>query len=88
MCLPAFSTGSPRCLGRMMSNTAGVYHFVITFVTFNMIFLPMFYLGAFGMPRRIADPYQYEMFSGLQGTNQFMTYSLFVLAGRPTPLRS
>ena len=70
----------PKMFGRMMSNTAGVYHFVITFVTFNMIFLPMFYLGAFGMPRRIADPYQYEMFSGLQGTNQFMTYSLFVLA--------
>ena len=70
----------PKMFGRMMSDTWGRIHFILTFVTFNLIFLPMFVLGAYGMPRRIADPYQYEMFANLQGLNQFMTYALYVLA--------
>jgi len=70
----------PKMFGRMMSDRWGRIHFILTFVTFNLIFLPMFVLGSYGMPRRIADPYQYEMFSNLQGLNQFMTYALYVLA--------
>jgi len=70
----------PKMFGRMMSDRWGRIHFILTFVTFNLIFLPMFVLGSYGMPRRIADPYQYEMFANLQGLNQFMTYALYVLA--------
>jgi cytochrome c oxidase subunit 1 len=70
----------PKMFGRMMNDTWGKIHFVLTFVSFNLVFLPMFILGAYGMPRRIADPYQYEMFAPLQGLNQFMTLSLYVLA--------
>ena len=70
----------PKMFGRMMSDSWGRIHFILTFVSFNLIFLPMFVLGSYGMPRRIADPYQYEMFSNLQGLNQFMTYALYVLA--------
>jgi cytochrome c oxidase subunit 1 len=32
------------------------------------------------MPRRIADPYNYEFLSSLQPINQFMTLSAYVLA--------
>jgi len=70
----------PKMFGRLMNDSWGKIHFVLTFVSFNLVFIPMFILGAYGMPRRIADPYQYEMFASLQGLNQFMTFSLYVLA--------
>ena len=70
----------PKMFGRMMNDTWGKVHFILTFSTFNLVFFPMFVLGAYGMPRRIADPYQYDMFAPLQGLNQFMTFSLYVLA--------
>ena len=70
----------PKMFGRMMNDTWGKIHFGLTFVCFNLVFFPMFILGAHGMPRRIADPYQYNMFASLQGLNQFMTYSVYILA--------
>jgi cytochrome c oxidase subunit 1 len=66
--------------GRMMDDRLGKWHFVLTFISFNCVFFPMFILGAYGMPRRIADPYQYQLFTPLQGINQFMTISVYVLA--------
>jgi cytochrome c oxidase subunit 1 len=65
--------------GRMMNDTLGKWHFVLTFISFNCVFFPMFILGAYGMPRRLADPYVYELFQPLQGINQFMTYSVYIL---------
>ena len=70
----------PKMFGRMMSEYWGKVHFVLTFVTFNLVFFPMFLLGANGMPRRIADPYNYTYLQNLQGLNQFMTISAYVLA--------
>jgi len=70
----------PKMFGRMMSESWGKVHFVLTFVTFNLVFFPMFLLGANGMPRRIADPYNYTYLQNLQGLNQFMTISAYVLA--------
>ncbi|HLF88565.1 MAG TPA: cbb3-type cytochrome c oxidase subunit I [Anaerolineales bacterium] len=70
----------PKMFGRMMNETWGKVHFILTFVSFNLVFFPMFILGAYGMPRRIADPYNYTFLSNLQGTNQFMTISAYVLA--------
>jgi len=70
----------PKMFGRMMSETWGKIHFVLTFVTFNMVFFPMFILGMYGMPRRVADPYTYNFLGGLQGLNQFMTISAYILA--------
>lgn len=48
----------PKMTGRMMSETWGRIHFILTFVGFNLAFLPMHKLGMMGMPRRIAvyDP--------------------------------
>jgi cytochrome c oxidase subunit 1 len=69
----------PKMFGRMMNDTLGKWHFVLTFISFNCVFFPMFILGAYGMPRRLADPYVYELFQPLQGINQFMTYSVYIL---------
>ena len=41
----------PRWTGRMYNETVGKIHFILSFVFFNMLFLPMTFL--FEMPRRI-----------------------------------
>ncbi|MBI1882559.1 MAG: cbb3-type cytochrome c oxidase subunit I [Chloroflexi bacterium] len=69
----------PKMFGRMMDDRLGRWHFVLTFISFNCVFFPMFILGAYGMPRRIADPYVYDLFAPLQPLNQFMTISAYVL---------
>jgi cytochrome c oxidase subunit 1 len=69
----------PKMFGRQMNDGLGKLHFVLTFIAFNCVFFPMFILGANGMPRRIADPYQYQLFQPLQPLNQFMTISAYVL---------
>ncbi len=44
----------PKMTGRMMNETWGKVHFALTFIGFNMCFLPMHKLGMEGMPRRVA----------------------------------
>ncbi len=48
----------PKMTGRMMNETWGRIHFVLTFIGTNLTFLPMHKLGLQGMPRRVAmyDP--------------------------------
>ena len=48
----------PKMTGRMMNETWGQIHFVMTYIGFNITFLPMHQLGLQGMNRRIAlyDP--------------------------------
>ncbi|MFN2387786.1 MAG: cbb3-type cytochrome c oxidase subunit I [Thermoanaerobaculia bacterium] len=69
----------PKMFGRMMSERWGKVHFALTFVTFNLVFFPMHFLGMRGMPRRVYDYTQYASLKPLQPMNQFMTISLFVL---------
>jgi len=69
----------PKMFGRLMNETWGKIHWVLTFVTFNCVFFPMHFLGMRGMQRRIYDYSQYTHLQGLQPLNQFMTISLFVL---------
>ncbi|TAD79702.1 MAG: cytochrome c oxidase subunit I [Oscillatoriales cyanobacterium] len=45
----------PKMIGRMLNEPWGKVHFVLTFVGFNLCFLPMHYLGLMGMPRRVAE---------------------------------
>ncbi|MGK7952354.1 MAG: cytochrome c oxidase subunit I [Xenococcaceae cyanobacterium] len=52
----------PKMSGRMVNETWGRIHFILTFIGFNLTFLPMHPLGLQGMNRRIAlyDPqFQY-----------------------------
>ena len=45
----------PKITGRMYSETLGKWHFWQTLVGFNLTFIPQFFLGIAGMPRRIPD---------------------------------
>jgi cytochrome c oxidase subunit I len=70
----------PKMTGRMMNETWGRIHFVLTFIGTNLTFLPMHELGLQGMPRRVAmyDP----QFISL---NQICTIGSFVLAASVIP---
>jgi cytochrome c oxidase subunit 1 len=69
----------PKMFGRMMSETVGKWHFVLTFLGFNGTFFPMHLLGIAGMPRRLADPYNYAYLEHLLPLNQFMTYCAILM---------
>jgi cytochrome c oxidase subunit 1 len=69
----------PKMFGRMMDETMGIFHFVLTFLFFNCTFFPMHNLGLGGMMRRIADPTLYDHLRALQPINQFVTISAFGL---------
>lgn len=65
----------------MMNETLGKIHFWGTFIPFNCIFLPLFFLGLAGQHRRI---YNYDHFPDLatqelQDIRVFATYSLIVM---------
>jgi cytochrome c oxidase subunit 1 len=45
----------PKMTGRMYNERLGKLHFWITFVTFNLTFFPMHWVGLDGMPRRVFD---------------------------------
>ena len=69
----------PKMFGRMMSETWGKVHFVLSFIAFNCTFFPMHIVGAAGMPRRYAA-YAVEQgvttsWEHLQDYNVFMTIS-------------
>ena len=63
----------PKMFGRMMNETLGKVHFLLTFIFYNGTFFTMHILGAGGFPRRLADPYHYPSFEYMQPMNQFMT---------------
>ncbi len=65
----------PKMSGRMVNETLGRIHFVLTFVGFNLTFLPMHPLGLQGMNRRIA---LYD--SQFQSLNELVTLGSFILA--------
>jgi cytochrome c oxidase subunit 1 len=69
----------PKMFGRMMNETLGKIHFFLTFIFFNAVFFPMFFLGAGGMMRRIYNPLQYEFLQPLQPLNVFITVAAIVL---------
>jgi cytochrome c oxidase subunit 1 len=69
----------PKMFGRMMNERLGKLHFALTLLTFNAVFFPMHILGIGGMPRRVADPYNYAYLAHLQGINQFMTWAAYLL---------
>lgn len=65
----------PKMTGRLLNEFWGRVHFALTFVGFNMCFLPMHKLGLMGMPRRVA---QYDpQFADL---NWISSVGAFVLA--------
>jgi cytochrome c oxidase subunit I len=43
----------PKIYGWRLDERLGRIHFWLTFIGFNVTFLPMFFMGVFGMPRRV-----------------------------------
>ena len=64
----------PKMTGRMYDERLGKLHFWLTFVTLNLTFFPMHWVGLRGMPRRVAD-YAAEF----GAVNMFITVSSFAL---------
>jgi cytochrome c oxidase subunit 1 len=69
----------PKLFGRMMNETLGKAHFVLTYIFFNLTFFPMHFLGVGGHMRRIYNPTQYEFLRDFQGMNVFITVSALIL---------
>jgi cytochrome c oxidase subunit I len=65
----------PKMTGRMVNETLGRIHFIMTFIGFNITFLPMHQLGLQGMNRRVAlyDPQ-------FQTLNMVCTIGSYILA--------
>jgi cytochrome c oxidase subunit 1 len=70
----------PKMTGRMYSERLGQLHFWMTFIGFNITFLPMHVLGLEGMPRRVAD-YAPEFMP----LNLLATLGSFLLAASTLP---
>ena len=45
----------PKMTGHMFNERLGKLHFWLTAISFNLTFIPQFFLGLAGMPRRIPD---------------------------------
>ncbi len=69
----------PKMFGRMMNETWGKVHFILTYIFFNAAFFPMHFLGIGGHMRRIYNPTQYEFLQSMQPINVFITVSAFLL---------
>ena len=64
--------------GRLMNESLGVAHFILTFVCYYATFFPMHLLGLRGQVRRVYDPYQYELLKPLESMNAFVTWAAVV----------
>jgi cytochrome c oxidase subunit I len=71
----------PKMFGRMMNETMGKWHFVITFIGTYCIFMPMHYLGMAGMTRRYSQFTEVAYQHKLLPLQTFMTYAAFVTIG-------
>ncbi len=71
----------PKMFGRMMNDTLGKIHFWGTIIPFNLIFIPLFVLGAAGQHRRIYDFTNYPMLAEpwMQDLRVLATVSLVVM---------
>ena len=63
----------PKWTGHMYSEKLGKLHFWLTVVSFNLTFLPQFFLGLAGMPRRIPDyALQFAEFNAISTLGAFV----------------
>ena len=72
----------PKMSGRMLNDTLGRIHFWVTFVGTYMIYLPMYYLGILGVPRRYYAYGDAIAFipPSVQTMNEWITISALIVA--------
>jgi cytochrome c oxidase subunit 1 len=66
----------PKVFGWMLDERLGKIGFWLTFVGFNVTFMPMFFMGLFGMPRRA---YTYADAGALPALNLIATIGAYLL---------
>jgi cytochrome c oxidase subunit 1 len=64
----------PKMFGRMLDERLGQIHFVLSFIFFNLTFIPLFLAGLEGAPRRIYMPLAYDFLAPLQHFHVIATY--------------
>ena len=69
----------PKFTGRLMNETWGRIHFWGTAISFNAVFIPLFYLGMAGQHRRIANFQAFSDLSGLEGYRQLATVAVIAM---------
>jgi cytochrome c oxidase subunit I len=67
----------PKMTGRLLDERLGRWNFWLTFIGFNLAFLPMHLTGLVGMPRRV---YTYAPGMGWDTLNLITTIGSFILA--------
>jgi len=72
----------PKYTGRYLDERLGKLHFWLTFFGFHLTFLVQHWLGAKGMPRRVAD---YQPSDGFTTLNTISTIGAFVLGASMIP---
>jgi cytochrome c oxidase subunit 1 len=66
----------PKVYGWRLDERLGKLNFWLTFVGFNLTFMPMFFMGLFGMPRRV---YTYANAGGLPMLNLVATMGAYLM---------
>ncbi len=66
----------PKFTGRYLNERLGKIHFWMTFIGFHLTFLVMHWLGAKGMPRRVADYLPTDGFTALNTTASIGSFLL------------
>lgn len=69
----------PKMYGRMLNETLGKWHFWISMIGLNGIFMGMMVIGHAGMHRRIYNPFVYEFLQNLIPLNMFITISAITM---------
>ena len=63
----------PKWTGHMVDEKLGKLHFWLTVISFNLTFMPQFFLGLAGMPRRIPDyALQFAEFNSISTVGSFI----------------
>jgi cytochrome c oxidase subunit I len=69
----------PKMFGRLMNDTLGKIHIILTFLFFTGVMYPMFILGMAGEPRRLFDVSIYPSLAAMQPIRVFMSVCAFLL---------
>jgi cytochrome c oxidase subunit 1 len=70
----------PRVTGRLMNDTLGKVHFIVTFLGVHAIFVPMHLAGIVGNPRRYPDFKEFEFLTDLRFLHTMMTHAAMTTA--------
>ncbi len=69
----------PKWFGRLMNETWGKIHAVLTIISFNVTFLPLFAIGLVGHQRRIFDPSLFDYLQPFQHLHVISTWGFIIL---------